>query len=315
MSEPTRRNLLRGTAATATGAAVAALAAPAAARADGDREQAPTFVLVHSTSCSSSWWGPLIGELALRGHRALAVDLPGHGPGAYYPKAYQAPQDLKALATEPSPTAKLTVDDYAEHVERVVTRASARGPVILAGHGDAGGAVLGRLGNAIPGRIRHLVYIDAFLCVDLATMGDYQQVPENGGALPVPAIGNPAELGVARINWRSGNPKDVAAFKAALAADFTDEALRAMLNSLQPDEAAAVWGADVKVDARTWGRIPRTYVRFSKDRTFPVALQDRMIREADRLTPRNRFKVHTVAAPHAGPLHRPEIVKILDGLA
>jgi hypothetical protein len=32
---------------------------------------------------------------------------------------------------------------------------------------------------------------------------------------------------------------------------------------------------------------------------IPLALQDRMITEADRLTPHNRFDVHTVDAGHA----------------
>lgn len=40
-----------------------------------------------------------------------------------------------------------------------------------------------------------------------------------------------------------------------------------------------------------------------------------MIAEADQLTPDNRFDVRTVAASHAGPLHRREIVEILHDLA
>ncbi|WP_425567023.1 hypothetical protein [Sphaerisporangium flaviroseum] len=46
------------------------------------------------------------------------------------------------------------------------------------------------------------------------------------------------------------------------------------------------------------------------------ALQDRMIREADALTPDNRFDVRTVRTSHAPTLSgRREIVKILHGLA
>jgi hypothetical protein len=48
---------------------------------------------------------------------------------------------------------------------------------------------------------------------------------------------------------------------------------------------------------------------------IPLALQDRMIAEADRLTPRNRFDVHTVHAGHAAtsePFR--QIVDILDAL-
>ncbi|WP_442875585.1 alpha/beta fold hydrolase [Actinoallomurus sp. NBC_01490] len=40
---------------------------------------APTFVLVHGSGTSSPMWAPVQRELALRGHRGYAVDLPGHG--------------------------------------------------------------------------------------------------------------------------------------------------------------------------------------------------------------------------------------------
>ncbi|MFE0010549.1 hypothetical protein [Streptomyces erythrochromogenes] len=47
--------------------------------------------------------------------------------------------------------------------------------------------------------------------------------------------------------------------------------------------------------------MPRTYLRFGEDRAIPPALQDLMIREADGTTPRNRFRVRSLAAPHVGP--------------
>jgi pimeloyl-ACP methyl ester carboxylesterase len=40
---------------------------------------APTFVFVHGSNSNSFSWAPLMAELALLGHRTLAVDLPGHG--------------------------------------------------------------------------------------------------------------------------------------------------------------------------------------------------------------------------------------------
>jgi hypothetical protein len=47
-----------------------------------------------------------------------------------------------------------------------------------------------------------------------------------------------------------------------------------------------------------------------------MALQDSMIREADALTPRNRFDVRTVATSHVPTLSKgSEIVKILASLA
>lgn len=39
-------------------------------------------MLVHGAGGNSYGWAPVLAELALRGHLAVAVDLPGHGPGA-----------------------------------------------------------------------------------------------------------------------------------------------------------------------------------------------------------------------------------------
>ena len=61
-----------------------------------------TFVLIHGSGTSSHMWAPLQRELALLGRKSFAIDLPGHGLEAQYSLAYQAPQDLTALASEPS---------------------------------------------------------------------------------------------------------------------------------------------------------------------------------------------------------------------
>jgi hypothetical protein len=47
---------------------------------------------------------------------------------------------------------------------------------------------------------------------------------------------------------------------------------------------------------------------------IPLALQDRFITEADRLTPGNPTDVRSVGAPHVGPFDRPELVEILAEL-
>ncbi|MEV0062795.1 hypothetical protein [Nocardia sp. NPDC050718] len=96
-------------------------------------------------------------------------------------------------------------------------------------------------------------------------------------------------------------------------ADATDDQFRACLNLLEPADSARVLTADSRVRAATWGRIPRTYIRLSQDRAIPPHMQDRMIAEADALTPDNPFTVHTVAASHLGAcLHAARIAAILD---
>lgn len=279
---------------------------------------APTLVFVHGTHVSSFSWVGLTQELTLRGYRTVAVDLPGHGIDGFYPRSYQAPQDLAALAKEPSPLAAYTLDDYAEHVEDVVRRARRHGPVILVGSSQ-GGVTLSRVGNAVPELLDRIVYMAAYCCVDLPSMAAYLATPENAGSLihkvTAAIAGDPAELGVARVNWRTADPELLEGIRDCLAGGFTDEELTRTLNLFQPDEPAAVPMAETRVEAERWGRIPRTYVRFTEDRLIPPALQDRFIAEADRLTPDNPTEVHSVAAPHVGPFYRPEIIEILSDLA
>ncbi|MFJ5924030.1 alpha/beta fold hydrolase [Kitasatospora sp. NPDC092948] len=295
-----RRGALK--AAVAGAGAIAAMGATAPA-AHAQEHGAPTFVLVHGSSINSYYWQPVLRELGLRGHRAIAVDLPGHGPGAYFPESYQSPQDLDRLRTEPSPLARVTLGDFAAHVIGVVRQARRNGPVVLVGS-SLGGATLNAVANQVPESIAHLVYASAFCPTAHPSVLRLMMTPEAADSavsriLPVPT---PPELGVSRINWRSGDPAFFAAAKESLAADRPDVEVRALLNILEPDESAAV-GADEGARGlpATWGRVPRTFVRYTQDRTIPLPLQDLMIREADAATPHNPFRIRSLTAPHVGP--------------
>jgi pimeloyl-ACP methyl ester carboxylesterase len=282
----------------------------------GPGQGEPTFVFV--SGANGHAYAP--PEMGLLGLRTVAVDLPGHGVGAgQYPASYQAPQNLQAFATTPSPMAGITLDDFSAVVVAAVRRAAEHGPVILVGT-SMGGATISRVGNAVPELLDRIVYDTAFCCVDLPSIGDYLATPEGSTsllpALAVAAVGNPAEIGASRVNWRWADPSFLASAKACLIADTSDAEFLAVLNDLDPDESLEVPVADSRVNPSTWGRVPHTYIRHSLDRALPIALQDRMIREADALTPHNRFDVHTVETSHVTPVSTAgAVVKILAGLA
>lgn len=262
-----------------------------------------TFVLVHGSFSNSFSWTPLARELTMRGHRALAVDLPGHGFSAGFPVSYQAPQDLPVLATEPSLMADRTLADAVDHVVAVVRRVAEHGPVVLVGH-SRGGLTLTGVGNRVPDLVDRLVYISAWCCVD-RTVGDYVQEPEyeTSAVASGVLVGAPTKLGALRTNWRTADAALLAELKSAMFAEGTDHEFRAFLNTLEPDES--IDAGTERADAATWGRIPRTYVRLANDTSMPLAMQDRFIREADALTPDNPFDVHTLDSSHVGFLVRP----------
>lgn len=268
----------------------------------------PTFILVHGAFANSFSFAPLQAELALLGHRSAAVDLPGHGFDGTYAAAYQAPQDLDALAVEPGRIKGVTLADNAAHVIEVLERAKQNGPTILVGHSRAG-ATITAVGNARPDLIDKIVYVSAWCPVDL-DVGGYYAEPEmaevDPGAFASALVGNPAEIGVLRVNFRTADPRTLAAMKQAFSADLTDDEFRIFLNTFQPDENLDVGTPADRARAATWGRIPRAYVRLSDDISIPPAMQDRMIREADALTPDNVFDVATVESSHLRWLVHPK---------
>lgn len=278
----------------------------------------PTFIFVHGAFANSFSFAPLQAELGLLGHRSVAVDLPGHGFEATYAAAYQAPQDLDALAGESGSIKGVTLAANAARVIEVLERAKRNGPTILVGH-SRGGATLTVVGNARPDLIDRIVYVSAWCPVDLDVSAYYAE-PEMAGVDPAafaPAlVGNPAELGLLRVNFRTAAPKTLAAFKDAFAADLTDEEFLTFLNTFQPDENLDMGTSADRAQAGTWGRVPKTYVRLRDDASIPLAMQDRMIREADTLTPDNPFDVGTLEGSHLRWLVHPKpAAQLLAGLA
>ncbi|MGW8331959.1 alpha/beta fold hydrolase [Streptomyces sp. NPDC055897] len=260
----------------------------------------PTFVLVHGAFSNSFAFAPLQAELGLLGHRSVAVDLPGHGFEATYSRSYQTPQDLAALATEPGSLKGVTLADNAAHLIGILERAKRNGPVILVSH-SRGGMTATAAANARPDLIDRLVYVSAWCPVDLA-VSDYYAEPEmasvDAASLGLALVGNPAELGLLRVNFRTAHPEALAAFKAAFLADGTDEEFLTFLNTFQPDENLDVGTPADRARAESWGRIPKSYVRLTDDTSLPLALQDRLIREGNALTPDNPYDVRTLAGSH-----------------
>ncbi|MEU9171629.1 alpha/beta hydrolase [Streptomyces sp. NPDC048420] len=276
-----------------------------------------TFVLVHGTHSAGAFWMPIARELTLRGHRVVMVDQPGHGTEAFVPESYQR-QDLEAMAVEPSPLKGLGLEDYEARVTGAVRRAARNGPVVLVGH-SLGGVSVSCVADAVPHLLHHICYMAAFCPSSaLPTADACTAAPENADAVsPVELmVGDQGRLGVLRLNFRTGDSRQLALLKEMICADYSDADFRRILSGMQTDEPIAAYAGRAVGRVDRWGRVPRTYLRFGRDRTIATALQDRMIAEADASTPGNRFRVHDFpGASHVGPLDPVPVADILNTLA
>lgn len=306
----TRRTFLRGASAAGLGAgvlggtaAVASSAAASPASASHRRRGIPTFVIAPGSHGNAQYLAGLTGELTARGYRAFVVEPPGHGVEADFPAWYCTPQDPAAMAAAPSAIAGVTLAAAVARMTNAIERAAATGPVVLVGHSLGGATVTATAGTAAWRLLDRMVYVSAYCPVTLPNVTQYIFSPENAGSATLdPTIGaaDPSKVGAIRVNWRSGDPVLVEKLRAAYLQNGTVEQLRALAGTLQPDETLRFSTDTCNADADTWGRVPRTYIKFTQDGAMPIALQNRMIREADALTPHNPFDVRELPMTHLG---------------
>jgi pimeloyl-ACP methyl ester carboxylesterase len=289
-----------------------------AATAGAAQDSHPIFVFVHGAWHGGWCWSEVARLLAGRGYASMALDHPGHGITARLPAAYMAkPQDPAALATEVSPLAALTLNDYRDSVLAQVRGlvSAGSGPVILVGH-SSGGATLSAVAEADPSLIRRLVYLTAFVPVKFPTVIQYlQQSDFASSEVPSLFAADPAVVGAARINHDSADAAYVARAKSAFYHDVDDAAFRAVANLLTPDEPIQAYTTPAPVTVARWGSVPRTFIRCTGDRAIPIAVQDTMIAEADAFTPGNRFGQLSLSTSHSAFISAPaDLVSALVSL-
>ncbi|MFG1620484.1 alpha/beta fold hydrolase [Kribbella sp. NPDC049227] len=299
-----RRTFIAGTGVALAGAA--GTATPAAATDDQQN-----FLFVHGAWHSSAHWNDVAERLTAMGHRAFAIDLPGSGLNAAYPQSYLS-NDFAAFATEPSPIANIGLADYVKAVTDQVEKMAEHGKVTLVGH-SMGGLTITRVAEAVPHLLRRLVYLSAYVPVNFASANDYSQLPENqtgiSGAI---VVADPVATGAVRINPRNGDPEYVERGRQALYNDLTTDDYLRFAVAFNPDLPVRVGIEDARGSAQRWGKVPRLFIRTTEDHTVPPALQDRMIREADAATPRNKFVVRTLPSSHSPFASMPDrLVKAL----
>jgi pimeloyl-ACP methyl ester carboxylesterase len=306
-----RRDLIKGTGVVVMAGTVGAGQPQAAAAGTEDRKN---FLFVHGAWHAATHWNKVAEQLAGMGHRVHAIDLPGSGLNAGYPQSYLR-NDFTAFATEPSPVAGIHLADYASAITAQLTRMARHGKVTLVGH-SFGGLAITLAAEAEPDRIRRLVYLTAYVPVpNLPNAVALASLPEGQSSISgAILIGDPRVTGAQRINPRDADPAYVEKGRQALYNDVSTEEYLRFIVYCNPDLPLAVAFDDAQGTPQRWGRIPRTFIRCTEDHTVPLALQDRMISEADAVTPHNSFQVNTLASSHSSFASMPDkLAAVLSG--
>lgn len=265
------------------------------------RSNQRAFVFVHGAWHGSMHWSRVTERLVAQGHCAVAVDLPGSGLKAGYPRSYFN-NDRVAFATEPSPIRGVGLDDYVAAVVPVLEALGKRhSHVTLVGH-SFGGQTITLAAERVPHLVQHLVYVTAF-CPALqepGSAGAYDALPENARSRIEPVmLGDPEAIGAYRLDPRSADAAYLEQVRQAFYGDVPFDDFLKFAACLNPDTPVKAASDDGRGTVARWGRVPRTFVRCTLDQALPVELQDRMIREADQFTPRNRFTVQTLESSHS----------------
>lgn len=233
------------------------------------------FVLVHGMSHGAWAWEPLVRRLQDRGHRAVAVDLPGHGRRAHERR-------------------RASIGAYARAAADATIQAGLARAIVV-GHSMAG-AVLPKIAELVPARVAHLVYLAAVVIPSGESLiGAHMAPPMRALMRGFARAGDGAVQYPAAMEW--------ARWLNDLPAG--DERVTEALTRMTP-QPLRPWLERIDTSAFERLRVPRTYVRCLDDR---AVTPERGARYAARLgvTPIDMDCAHEpmLSAPD-------ELVKILE---
>jgi pimeloyl-ACP methyl ester carboxylesterase len=205
-----------------------------------------TFVLVHGAGHGAWCWYKLVPELEKLGHRVVAIDLPG-------------------LGEDQTPVNEVT---YEATIERVVeTVAKEDEPVVLVGH-SLGGVSISAAAEAIPDRIKLLVYLAAFLPQDGDSVTAIYEAPDwPRETATTPPIRSADGLSM------SHSPEGA---RQRFYQDCSEEDVAYSIARLRP-QPMVMRNTPVHVTPERFGRVRRGYILCENDQAAPPERQRRML--------------------------------------
>ena len=301
-----RRDLLKTGMMGVAGTAALAASAGRSLAAGSDK---PAFVLVHGAWHGAWTWNEMTPRLAKAGFASIAIDLPGAGTRAHFPRSFmKRPLDKAAFGQEKSPAALVTQAQRTAAAIDAVRHAATlgNGKVVLVGH-SWGGLTISHTAEAVPELLHSVVYLTAFLLPNGmppgAMLNDKSFSTGQVGPL---FMADPAKTGALRIDPRSQDPAYVAKAKAAFYADVSDERFTAIANHLHCDEVASTAGVPMAITKARYGTVARHFIHLADDKAIPAVAQDKMVRLVDTSPIGGVTRVHRMSGSHSPFFAQPD---------
>jgi pimeloyl-ACP methyl ester carboxylesterase len=232
-----------------------------------NKKNSSTIVLVHGAWSDATAWQAVVPVLQAQGHEVIAVNLPGHG-------------------TDATSFASISLQTYVDVVKNAI---GDRKNVVLVGHSMAG-IVISQVAEEIPGQIKELVYLAAYLpqngesLLSLAKqdadshIGKYLQVdPTTGSA-------NVAKDGVIDV----------------FAADAPAQVGQYIANNIKPEPLAPLATPVTLTDAN-FGSVKKVYIHTTEDHAVSFNLQKTMAKNNGHIS-----KEYSLASSHTPFISMPD---------
>ncbi len=232
-----------------------------------------TFILVHG-SWHSSWnWHKVMPILKHKGHKAIAIDLPGMG------RDKTPIQEVKM---------ETTVDKICQLIDAI------EGEVILVGH-SKNGIMISQVAEYRPKKVEKLIYLAAYLIPNGKTQTEYSALDTTGVLKPF----------VTQYPDLKAHTLQAEIYKEGLYHDCNDDIteLAKLLLSHEPVESGIT---PLQLTDENYGSIPRFYIECTEDKAVTPYIQKKMYTD----TPCE--KIYSMATSHSPFFSKPdELVDIL----
>ncbi len=236
-----------------------------------------TFILVHG-SWHSAWnWHKLIPILQAKGHKAIAIDLPGMG-------------------RDKTPIQEVTLAMSVDKLCKLIDEAEEK--VILVGH-SKNGIVISQAAENRPHKIEKLVYLAAYLIPNGKTQAEYSAQDIQGVLKPY----------VTRYPETGSHTLQAEIYKEGLYHDCEDY-ITELAKLLLSHESVATGITPMVLSDEHFESVPRYYIECTEDRAVTPFIQQKMYTETVCK------KVYRMASSHSPFFSRPqELCNILLEIA